>query len=323
MNEEAFLRAILADPADAANRMVYADWLEERSDPRAPFLRMNPEVGRINYVAWLEKDGSLADYYVQKFPELKRAAQEWKKTQNLRNQRAALGAKLDPVWVAFISTLGCSFQPFDFFDAFKLHQLPFAEPIGTRGAIVTNSSSFRDEKCWSLGLMEDLRFLCQLELSYCAYGAADCPVHPFLCQLQGKGPLKGSHVLAALKARDFRSRYIRTLEATSIPFPGYHPGNGTGVENDEIHNDFEEQRIFQKEDEDSEEEVDEMSGTHGALKRHVADGKLWYVLLHGTPEQHGDFLGSNYVILFAVGQSRDGKRLVGVVTHQVCHNLCD
>jgi uncharacterized protein (TIGR02996 family) len=35
-----FLRAIQADPVDEANLLIYADWLEERSDGRAEFLRL-------------------------------------------------------------------------------------------------------------------------------------------------------------------------------------------------------------------------------------------------------------------------------------------
>ena len=42
-DEDAFLRAILDNPADDAPRLVYADWLDERGDPesaaRARFLR--------------------------------------------------------------------------------------------------------------------------------------------------------------------------------------------------------------------------------------------------------------------------------------------
>src|SRR5262245_32529246 len=42
-DEAAFLRAILADPADDAPRLVYADWLDEQGTPeaaaRAAFLR--------------------------------------------------------------------------------------------------------------------------------------------------------------------------------------------------------------------------------------------------------------------------------------------
>ena len=35
-----FLRAVLASPEDDTLRLVYADWLEERDDPRAEFLRL-------------------------------------------------------------------------------------------------------------------------------------------------------------------------------------------------------------------------------------------------------------------------------------------
>jgi uncharacterized protein (TIGR02996 family) len=39
-DDKEFLRAIIADPDDAALRLVYADWLEERGDPRSDFLRV-------------------------------------------------------------------------------------------------------------------------------------------------------------------------------------------------------------------------------------------------------------------------------------------
>jgi uncharacterized protein (TIGR02996 family) len=35
-----FLRSIQADPVDEVNVLIYADWLEERADPRADFLRL-------------------------------------------------------------------------------------------------------------------------------------------------------------------------------------------------------------------------------------------------------------------------------------------
>jgi uncharacterized protein (TIGR02996 family) len=39
MKEEDLIRALVASPADDAPRLKYAAWLEERSDPRAAFLR--------------------------------------------------------------------------------------------------------------------------------------------------------------------------------------------------------------------------------------------------------------------------------------------
>jgi uncharacterized protein (TIGR02996 family) len=38
--EEAFIEAILESPNDVTHRLVYADWLDERSDPRAEYLRL-------------------------------------------------------------------------------------------------------------------------------------------------------------------------------------------------------------------------------------------------------------------------------------------
>jgi uncharacterized protein (TIGR02996 family) len=40
MSEQAFLQAIIANPEDDAHRLIFADWLDERGDPRAPFIRI-------------------------------------------------------------------------------------------------------------------------------------------------------------------------------------------------------------------------------------------------------------------------------------------
>src|SRR4051812_47905757 len=46
MNEdEPFLRAILANPDDRVSRLVYADWLDDRADPRAEYARLAGRVG--------------------------------------------------------------------------------------------------------------------------------------------------------------------------------------------------------------------------------------------------------------------------------------
>ncbi len=38
MTDQAFLRALAEAPRDDTHRLVYADWLEERGDPRAEWL---------------------------------------------------------------------------------------------------------------------------------------------------------------------------------------------------------------------------------------------------------------------------------------------
>src|SRR5262249_27967980 len=41
MNQaDAFVQAILDDPDDDSLRLIYADWLEERGDPRGQFIRL-------------------------------------------------------------------------------------------------------------------------------------------------------------------------------------------------------------------------------------------------------------------------------------------
>lgn len=42
----AFLAAVVAAPADDLPRLVYADWLDERGDPRGEFIRVQVELAR-------------------------------------------------------------------------------------------------------------------------------------------------------------------------------------------------------------------------------------------------------------------------------------
>jgi uncharacterized protein (TIGR02996 family) len=46
-DEKPFIEAILADPDDDAPRLIYADWLEDRGDPRGEYLRLDAEVVRL------------------------------------------------------------------------------------------------------------------------------------------------------------------------------------------------------------------------------------------------------------------------------------
>lgn len=69
-DEAAFLRGILAAPADDAPRLVYADWLDEQDDPRGAYLR---------------------------------AEAAWARTGRREKALRTLAAALDPVWVARVS----------------------------------------------------------------------------------------------------------------------------------------------------------------------------------------------------------------------------
>src|SRR5262249_24416206 len=102
--EDRFLQAILASPEDVSLRLVYADWLEERGDPRGEFLRLDTEAMQ------LTAQGEAG-------PSLQMRLQELQST-------------LDPAWVAFVTTLGRPFhvppRSRDFFDC-EPEQLPFNE----------------------------------------------------------------------------------------------------------------------------------------------------------------------------------------------------
>jgi uncharacterized protein (TIGR02996 family) len=67
--DEAFIRAIVDGPGDDLPRLVYADWLDDRSDPRGAYLRAEREAVEIGDIARLRE----------------------------------LAAGLDPVWVARVS----------------------------------------------------------------------------------------------------------------------------------------------------------------------------------------------------------------------------
>jgi uncharacterized protein (TIGR02996 family) len=68
--DEAFIRAIVDSPGDDTPRLVYADWLDDRDDPRGPYLR---------------------------------AEHEWARSGKKERALRALAATLDPVWVARVS----------------------------------------------------------------------------------------------------------------------------------------------------------------------------------------------------------------------------
>lgn len=64
----AFQRAILANPADITLKLVYADWLQERDDLRADFVRIQVELhttktttAAVNAAAWFMRMGDRLD----------------------------------------------------------------------------------------------------------------------------------------------------------------------------------------------------------------------------------------------------------------------
>jgi uncharacterized protein (TIGR02996 family) len=60
MMPEEFVRGILAEPDDDTPRLIYADWLEERGDPRGEFIRLQCELATLTKpeTPWLRMYGA-------------------------------------------------------------------------------------------------------------------------------------------------------------------------------------------------------------------------------------------------------------------------
>jgi uncharacterized protein (TIGR02996 family) len=64
--DEAFLQSIREDPDDDGLRLIYADWLEERGDPRGEFIRVQVELARTpssdpRVPLWREREAQLLE----------------------------------------------------------------------------------------------------------------------------------------------------------------------------------------------------------------------------------------------------------------------
>jgi uncharacterized protein (TIGR02996 family) len=79
--DEAFIRRIVDSPGDHLPRLVYADWLDERGDPRGAYLRAEHE--------WAQS---------VRLPHTSR------EPIDIPPQLLRLAEELDPVWVARVST---------------------------------------------------------------------------------------------------------------------------------------------------------------------------------------------------------------------------
>ncbi|MFO0852638.1 MAG: TIGR02996 domain-containing protein [Gemmataceae bacterium] len=93
--DEAFIRAIVEQPGDDLPRLVYADWLDERDNPRGAYLRAEAEWAK----PWRERTppGWSAPTPDAHPPEWERAV--WPGLAAMRDR----GRGLDPVWVARVS----------------------------------------------------------------------------------------------------------------------------------------------------------------------------------------------------------------------------
>src|SRR4051794_29023068 len=74
MEESAFHQAIVEQPDDISLRLVFADWLEERGDPRGTFIRLQCQRAERT-----RHDPVWKDLLAQEAALLKRHETEWSK----------------------------------------------------------------------------------------------------------------------------------------------------------------------------------------------------------------------------------------------------
>ena len=191
---------------------------------------------------------------------------------------------------------------------------PLRERVGLRWRIATFESQFK--RGLPKTIKPDVEFIAGLPLGICAYGASDCKIYPFICapSVSHRSLPFCSIILSDLGVKAFKSGHLSNLARRTIKFIGNHHG----TQSDEIHTDPEDQFIFSKMGEDP-----HSMDAHKLLRNHVLKSHLYYVLLHTIPHKHEEFWFSDWVILFALGVSPQTGNLIGVVTHQTCHNLCD
>ncbi|MCA9006675.1 MAG: hypothetical protein KDA70_15485 [Planctomycetaceae bacterium] len=208
---------------------------------------------------------------------------------------------------------------------------PLDQPIVLHSGIAVFTGD-----CDKLGESGDeITFLKSLPEIEVWYGAINPKVYPFLAIADEvmTSPPTARRVLELLRASCFESVHITSLDEVNIPYPGYNPR----TKNDEIHSDSQKQCLFAHDEKDHVElednkndpewrRLDEKSrGCHTSLRAAVQDNHLYYVQIHTKPEKLEGFETESreYVIVFAVGVSLTSGNLIGMVSCQLCHDLCD
>jgi uncharacterized protein (TIGR02996 family) len=106
MTNEDFLRRIEQQPADDTARLVYADWLEERSEPlasvQAEFLRLTVELGRSN---GFKPDNPTLLERLQEFKRRKGRPVELPTAKEVRARLRDLASQLEENWLSVVSRL--------------------------------------------------------------------------------------------------------------------------------------------------------------------------------------------------------------------------
>lgn len=200
-DELVFLRAILVNPADAALKLVYADWLQERDDPRAEYARHRARMQAEPGIASAVESGM------------------W---------LATVGVPLDAGWLTFMRTLAEPFVP-----GVCAAGDPFADAIGTHGGVAVFESPFNTAEP-DAGLLADLAFVSGVDWGVCAYGYNAAPISGFVCELPPEcDPDTEGGLRAAFRVAEYRSMSVSTAREDQFMFDhDFHWSDGTDAHDD-------------------------------------------------------------------------------------------
>jgi uncharacterized protein (TIGR02996 family) len=121
IDERAFLTAILERPDDDARKLVYADWFEERGDPRGEFLRLMMKVRQERVITpkqrqrHQELSAELAELRTQEMvddrPASEPSPRRERRMQELEGQLAELSRQIRQRVPARLHELAATFDP--------------------------------------------------------------------------------------------------------------------------------------------------------------------------------------------------------------------
>ena len=166
----------------------------------------------------------------------------------------------------------------------------------------------------------------------CAAYVYDSNIYPFIAPAIYE-KLNGRVLLDHIKTKWFKSSILTNINLNSdfINSPGYNPGN-----NDEIHNDHIAQYLFHHGDYHCEDKNmskldiakfkikhENSVQKHSQLKSLVINGSLWYILLHTNRYLHNNFEFADNIVLMALGVCSKTDQIIGVISVNACHNICD
>ncbi len=114
--ERAFLTAILEQPDDDVRKRAYADWLEERGDPRAEFLRLMLQVRQERVVTpehrrqHQQLSTELTDLRTQEQPSPSETRSRERRMRELEARLVDLARQIRPKIPARLQELAASFE---------------------------------------------------------------------------------------------------------------------------------------------------------------------------------------------------------------------